>query len=173
MTDAIALFVGFAGIILATVVFVHSRKMDRKLRESMSNYQVSNDSVGRLIEEFKKFKVAFDFAYDAILIADGDGVVLYSNDSFSRVTGFTSAEIIGHKAGTLWGGLMPEDFYRQLWQTIKVDRVPFFGTMKNKRKNGQIYHAAVSIAPILNPEETEVQYFIAVERDLDEKLPRS
>ena len=154
------------GVSIALAVFWQNRQMAKKLHESMHHYAATNQDVGILINEFKKFKVAFDYAYDAILIADMDGKVLYCNSSFARVTGFETSEIIGHKAGTLWGGKMPKKYYDHLWKTVKIDRKPFFSVLTNHRKNGEEYQAAVSIAPILNEDQTEAQYFIAVERDL-------
>jgi len=154
------------GVGVAIAVLIQNMRLSKQLRESMKKYSASNEDVGHLIEEFRKFKVAFDYSYDAILIADFDGTVLYCNDSFSRVTKFSREEIIGSKAGKLWGGSMPKSFYERLWKTLKVDKQPFYGTVTNHRKNGEAYDAAVSIAPIFNADESGVEYFVAVERDL-------
>lgn len=170
MMETIKILLAIGGVALAGMVVYQNRVMARQLKNSMSSFRTSTQSVGHLLEEYKKFKVAFDYAYDAILITDTDAVVLYCNDSFTRVTGYPASEIIGQKAGKLWGGQMPPEFYKKMWRTIKDDRLPFFGTIKNKKKNGRMYRAAVSIAPITNTDGTAVEYFVAVERDLDEKL---
>jgi hypothetical protein len=60
---------------------------------------------------------------------------------------------------------MPKKFYDKMWRTIKTDKQPFVGELKNKKKNGQIYDAEFSISPILN-DNGEIIYFVGVERDI-------
>jgi PAS domain S-box-containing protein len=115
-------------------------------------------------EELRKFKLATDSAYDHIVITDPDGIVLYANAAASRITGFSHNEIIGTKAGKKWSLPMPRKFYETLWRTIKTKKQIFTGELKNRRKNGEVYYALVSISPILD-EHGNLRFFLGIERD--------
>lgn len=125
---------------------------------------ITNDVVPIL----SQFKLAVDNAFDQILITDANGVIVYANSALERITGFTQAEAIGKKAGSslLWGGLMPSEFYAEMWDTIKNKQKPFIGEVKNRRKSGEIYFAQVSISPIVNPATKQVESFVSIERDI-------
>lgn len=118
-------------------------------------------------QNLEKFKLAVENASDHIVITDEDGVCLFANDVVEKITGFSKKEIIGKKVGTKenWGGLMDQKTYEEMWKNIKEEKKPFFGELKNKRKNGQEYYAKASIAPILN-ENKEVIFFVGIERDI-------
>ena len=128
------------------------------------------DSVHHATSELRKYKLALDSVSDHVVITDPDGIILYANPTVERITGFSHQAIVGKKAGdaTLWGGLMPKEFYKQLWDTIKIEKKTFAGGVKNKRKNGEIYHAQVKISPILNKHQ-ELVYFVGIERDITEE----
>lgn len=125
----------------------------------------------RKLEEYarnlKKFQLSVENSSDQIIITDPDGIIIYANKSLHTITGFTPEDAMGKKAGTsgLWGGLMDQEFYRQMWETIKTQKVTFEGEFKNKKKDGTEYDAAASITPILDERGT-VLFFVAVERDI-------
>lgn len=118
-----------------------------------------------LIKEMEKFKLAVESVADTIFITNTDGIVIYANPAFEKITGYAVDEVLGMKAGKIWGKLMSEDFYKNMWKTIKNDKKIFFGTIKNKRKNGELYDSAVSIGPILD-KTGEPLFFVAIERDV-------
>jgi PAS domain S-box-containing protein len=116
--------------------------------------------------DLQKFKRAVEGASDHIVITDPEGVILYANPAVTTLTGYSQKEVVGKKAGSkeLWGGAMSPDFYKQMWQTIKIDKKTFVGEINNRRKNGQKYIAMSSISPVLN-NQGEVIFFVGIERD--------
>jgi PAS domain S-box len=118
-----------------------------------------------LAKDLEKFKLALDNASDHVVITDADGITLYCNSGVERITGYTREEALGKKAGTLWAQPMPKEFYEKLWKTIKTDKKPYDGSLKNKRKNGELYDAQITISPVLN-DKSEVEFFIGIERDI-------
>lgn len=117
--------------------------------------------------ELEKFKLAVDGVSEHIIITDPDGVVQFVNPAAEKITGFSREEIIGKKSGSkdLWGGLMPPEFYKKLWTTIKIQKKSFSGEIKNRRKDGTEYYARSTISPILN-KDGDVQFFVGIERDI-------
>lgn len=118
-----------------------------------------------LANDLEKFKQAVENASDQIVIADAEGTVVYGNKILEKITGYTPEEAIGKKAGTLWKKPMPPEYYAHLWNTIKVQKKTFIGEIENKRKNGEIYTAVISISPIFN-KQGDIVYFVALERDI-------
>ena len=104
----------------------------------------------------------FDYVQDHVIVTDPRANILYANKAVKKVTGFSPEEIIGKNPGDLWGGNMPEEFYQKMWHTIKVNKKPFVGKVKNKTKDGAWYWQELRISPILD-ENGEVKYFIGIE----------
>lgn len=159
--------VGILGLIVAIGVYMQNLRLEKKISNSMATFAATSKNVGAVVDQFAKFKVMFDYALDAILIADADGKVLYANKGFQRITGFTKQEILGSKAGVLWGGQMDKDFYARLWKVIKTDKQAFSTTITNKRKNGQQYKSKVNIIPMLDDAKEQVEYFVAIEHEVE------
>jgi len=120
-----------------------------------------------LAQDLQKFKLAVDNASDYIVIADKDGIILYSNNGLEQITGFKIADVLGKKIGAkeLWGGNMPLEFYKKLWQNVKTDKLNFTAEFKNHRKNGEEFIASASISPILD-DNNDVKFFVSIGRDI-------
>ncbi len=121
----------------------------------------------QVAQDLRKFKMAVDGTSDHVVLTDPNGVVLYANPAVKRITGFSIEEVVGKKVGIkmMWGGLMDLGFYKKLWDTIKIQKRVFVGEILNKRKNGDLYEAAVTITPILD-EKNNVIFFLGIERDI-------
>ena len=120
-----------------------------------------------LAQDLEKFKLAVDNASDHIVITDPNGIILYANKGVTRITGFSQKEVIGQKVGSKqnWGGQMPREFYLNMWDTVKVKKQIFVGSLQNKRKNGEKYEVLSSISPVLD-DENKVIFFVGIERDI-------
>jgi len=117
--------------------------------------------------ELEMYRQCVEDAFNQIVITDKDGIIIYANNAVKRVTGFSLTEILGKKVGTkkLWGGIMAPEFYKNLWRTIKHEKSDFVGEIQNRRKNGELYTAEVTISPVFDS-NGEIEYFIGIERDI-------
>ncbi|HCM68554.1 MAG: hypothetical protein A2898_03435 [Candidatus Kerfeldbacteria bacterium RIFCSPLOWO2_01_FULL_48_11] len=133
--------------------------------------EVEKAHTEEMANDLVKFKLAVNYSYDHIVITDAEGIILYANQAVQRITGFPLEEMMGKKVGNseLWGGQMPEVFYQELWKRIKHEKKAFIGQINNRRKNGETYHAQVTISPVLD-NSGEVEFFVGIERDLTERL---
>jgi len=147
--------------------FADSRKDLSNNQETISTFETNMSKLEKDIHDLNKFYLAVENTFDHIVLTDPEGIITYANHGVERITGFSREEIIGKKAGSkdLWGGLMPLDFYRLLWKTLKEEKKPFTGEINNKRKNGELYIADTSITPILD-DEGNVLSFVGIERDI-------
>lgn len=131
---------------------ITGRKEDeRKLREST--------------EELKKFKLALDNASDQVIISDAQGTVVYANAAVEKITGYKPEEALGKKAGAVWKTPMPDDYYKDFWHTIKQDKGVFIGEIQNRRRNGELYTAMISVSPVLD-EKGDIIFYVGLERDI-------
>ncbi len=110
------------------------------------------------------FFTAIESASNHIIITDDNGVILYANKGAENMTGYTFKEMAGNTP-RLWGALMPANFYKKLWHTIKHERQVFHGKVKNRRKNQEEYHALIHISPIID-KDRNLTGFVATEEDL-------
>jgi PAS domain S-box-containing protein len=125
----------------------------------------NNEELAESADNLQKFKLAVDNVEEHVVITDADGKVLYANEAVEKITGFPLNEVIGTKAGTLWGKLMSKEVYEKLWYTLKVEKKSFRDEFLNHRKNGEKYTAEAAISIIKN-EKGEVKYMVGIERDI-------
>ena len=78
---------------------------------------------------------------------DLKGRIVSCNDEFVLASGFERAELIGQPHNIVRHPDMPEEAFRDLWQTI-VSRRPWSGIVKNRRKNGGYYWVKATVTPL-------------------------
>jgi sigma-B regulation protein RsbU (phosphoserine phosphatase) len=105
---------------------------------------------------------------DSVLVTDHEGVIQYVNPGFVLTTGFSAEEAIGRTPRILKSGKHDAEFYGKLWATILSGR-PYRALVVNRRKEGALYSAQLSISPIRN-RRGRVTHFVSVQRDVTELL---
>ncbi|WP_022850739.1 PAS domain S-box protein [Limisalsivibrio acetivorans] len=103
----------------------------------------------------------------SVVITDAEGNIEYVNPAFTELSGYTSEEALGENARILKSGKHPDDYYRDLWETIRGGNV-WKGEMCNKSKNGDFFWELVSISPVQD-EEGGLLYYVAVKENITEK----
>ncbi len=77
--------------------------------------------------------VLFRDTKEQIVVTDPNGVILFANGLTEVVTGYSLEEIIG-KTPALWGGLMPKEFYDNMWHQIRDEKKSISVELTNHRK---------------------------------------
>jgi PAS domain S-box-containing protein len=98
---------------------------------------------------------------DSALLSTSDlqGNILTYNQTFLTVSGYEAEEIQGKPHTILRHPDMPKAAFKDLWRTISHGR-PWFGVIKNKRKNGDYYWVAANVSPIF--EDGELTSYVSV-----------
>ncbi|MCX6793096.1 MAG: ATP-binding protein [Candidatus Falkowbacteria bacterium] len=134
----------------------------------LEDVEKEKSKIELLVNDLEKFKLAVENASDQVVITDIDGIVLYGNKMVEKITGYTVAESIGKKAGSLWHLPMTEAYYKKFWDIIKNKKQNFNGEIKNRRKNGEEYIAAISVSPVLD-KAGQILFFVGLERDITQQ----
>ncbi|MBM4094857.1 MAG: PAS domain S-box protein, partial [Planctomycetes bacterium] len=121
------------------------------------------------MEEFERLQLdyVFDSIGDGVLVTNRDGTIQLVNPSFERITGYSRDELIGQNPRILQGGSHDRKFYEDMWKTLTDGHV-WRGSFVDKRKDGLLYDAEVSIAPV-RAASGEIGGYIAVTRDVSER----
>ncbi len=103
----------------------------------------------------------------AISITDKKATILYINDFFTALTGYSANEIIGKNESKLSYKQTPREVYRDLWQTINRKQV-WQGQLINKHKSGKPYLAELTIAPLLD-DAGEITHYLGMHQDISKQ----
>ncbi len=121
----------------------------------------------RAEQEAHKLLQAVEQSPVSIVITDREGFIEYVNPRFTKVTGYSSREIVGRNPRILQSGETPADTYRRLWQTLLAGK-EWRGILRNRRKNGELFWEEASISPIVD-DSGKTTHYIAVKEDITER----
>lgn len=124
----------------------------------------------RLLQNIQKLSSAVEQSPVSILITDINGNIEYVNPKFTEVTGYSREEALESNPRILKSGRHNQEFYEDLWQTIRAGK-NWSGVFHNKKSNGQLFWESAIISPIKN-EEGEIINFVAVKEDITEKIKK-
>lgn len=101
---------------------------------------------------------------NAIVITDPNGAILWVNEAFTRLTGYSAAEAVGKNPRVLKSDRQDPKYYKDLWETIKAGQV-WHGELVNKRKDGSNYHEEMTVTPVTDAQGA-ITHFIAIKQDV-------
>lgn len=93
----------------------------------------------------------------SVVIADAEARIQYVNPYFTKITGYSAAEVIGRNPRILQSGQTAGETYADLWDTLGKGKV-WHGEFINKRKNGERYWEEAHVAPIKDASGNTTQY---------------
>ncbi len=115
----------------------------------------------------RKLSQAVEQSPNAILITDTEGRIEYVNDSFCRISGYSSDELLGQNPRILRSGFTPPEVYAAMWGALTQGE-SWSGELINRRKNGEVFIEYQSFSPIRQA-DGKVTHFLAIKEDITEK----
>ncbi|PKM31621.1 MAG: chemotaxis protein [Gammaproteobacteria bacterium HGW-Gammaproteobacteria-11] len=91
---------------------------------------------------------SFDPQQRLISATDAVGKIVYCNDEFVAVSGFSREELIGSPHNIVRHPDMPSAVYESMWGYLKSGR-SWMGIVKNRTKQGDFYWVEAYVTPIL------------------------
>jgi len=98
-----------------------------------------------------------------IAITNKKGTIVYANDRFCEVSGYSRSELLGQNHRLLKSGRHVPEFYKSLWGTILSGRT-WRGEICNKAKDGHLYYVDTTITPLRD--EGLITHFLALRTDI-------
>lgn len=78
--------------------------------------------------------------------ADAKGIIIYANDDFCKIAGFSREELIGKPHNIVRHQDMPKAAFEDLWKTIQSGKI-WKGIVKNKTRDGAYYWVNATAYP--------------------------
>lgn len=124
--------------------------------------------IKRVHDELALRGAALEAAANAIVITDAEGRVLWVNAAFSRLTGYTLADVHGQRVGAFCdAGEHANPFYAEMWAAISSGEV-WRGEILNHHRDGHAFIEEVTITPLLDA-SGRVTHCIAIKQDVTEQ----
>ncbi|MCF7989840.1 MAG: EAL domain-containing protein [Thiohalocapsa sp.] len=96
-------------------------------------------------------------AQEGIIITDADANIERVNAAFTRITGYTPAEVEGRNPNVLKSGRHPKNFYVDMWQRIREEGY-WEGEIWNKCKDGGLVLEWLTISAVKDEEAATTHY---------------
>ena len=120
----------------------------------------------RVQNENRKLQKAIESSEVSVVITDIEGKIEYANPIFSELTGYLPSEYIGKTQNMLRSDYHNDEFYANLWSTIKSGQT-WQGEFYNRKKNGEYLWENTVISPIKN-EKQKITHFVGIKTDVTE-----
>jgi len=121
-------------------------------------------------EELRLLAKALEQVGDKVVITDRDGRIEKVNEAFEEISGYSEEEALGKTPRILQSGEHDEDFYEELWDTIRAGET-LRAEFTNERKDGTLYVEEEVISPVTDA-DGEITHFVSTGRDVTEKRKR-
>lgn len=154
-----------------TVDLENSRKAAINLLLDANEQRVRAENALRQLEdshtEIQKLSQAVEQSLAAVAITNVRGEIEYVNHTFVEFSGYSKEEILGKKLNILSSPETSDDFFEQLWKTIRSGK-SWKGEFHNRHKTGRNYWESVVISPIFN-ERHEIVHFVKIAQDISDR----
>ena len=121
--------------------------------------------LSKMEESIRIAETTFE-THEAVLITDAEAKIIRVNQAFSKITGYSEQEVIGHNPRILTSGKHDQAFFQEIWKRINNEG-KWSGEIWNKRKNGEIHPEWQTISTVKN-EQGEITHYVAFFSDISE-----
>lgn len=99
------------------------------------------------------------FERDQIIVSKTDlkGRIIYANEVFIDLAGYTEAELLGQPHSIIRHPDMPRCVFKLLWETLEAGK-EIFAYVKNRSKNGDHYWVLAHVTPTFDSNGRIVSY---------------
>ena len=112
-----------------------------------------------------------DGSVNGITLSDpdqDDNPIVYANKAFEQITGYSNEETVGRNCRFLQEQERDQEELQKIRDAIKNAK-PVEVTLKNFRKNGELFYNRLSITPLFDS-EGQLIYFLGVQYDVTEQI---
>lgn len=108
----------------------------------------------------------FEQSSEGVLITNAERQIVMVNKAFSKISGYSAAEVLGKDPKILASGRQDKEFYNHMWQDI-AQQGSWQGEIWNRRKDGTPYPEWLSVSNIID-ENQNVSHYVALFSDISQ-----
>lgn len=119
------------------------------------------------------FLIESEVPENEVIISRTDlkGIITYANETFCKISGYESSELVGRSHNILRHPDMPKSAFKEMWESIKSARA-WSGYVKNMTKQGGFYWVYAEVSCVIKDGRI-VEYKSMrsrVDRDMKQKM---
>lgn len=142
-----------------------SQKLAKKLTAQRAGLQEANRQLRDQQDELRKLALVAARTVNAVILTDAAGRVVWVNEGFHRVTGYTLEEVSGRKPGEILQGPGTDAETVQRVRNHLRKGEGFSENILNYHKNGSSYWISFEVQPI-HDSEGRLTNFMAIQTDI-------
>ncbi|MFN8549719.1 MAG: PAS domain S-box protein [Candidatus Eisenbacteria bacterium] len=146
---------------------IENARLDAALASHAANLERRiEERTAEIHRERARIQAILDALGEGVIVADPEGRMEYINSAMEAISGYGATEAIGQKPSMWASGHTPRERTAELWAIILSGRT-WRGELVNRRRDGSLYDADMTIAPIFDPERPDrIMAFAAALRDV-------
>lgn len=103
---------------------------------------------------------------------DDKGIILFANDDFCKIAGYTIEELVGRPHSIVRHPDMPRAAFKDLWSTVKQNKI-WTGYVKNATKDGGYYWVFATVYPMQDGVTKETRYLSCRRKPSKEEIAQA
>ncbi len=136
------------------------------ISKDISKEKEQEENLKNALKSVQDYKTALN-QIAIVSISDVQGNIIFANEMFSRVSGYSEAELIGKNHRILKSDKNPPTIFEELWESISSGKT-WRGELCNVNKFGEYYWVDTLIVPFLDHQGKPSQYF-SIRYEITEK----
>ena len=149
------------------------KRVQEVLEARTNELEFAKNKIEEEVQNVRKFQKAVDSSTEAVSITKPDGTIIYVNPAWVTLNGYTVQDAIGRNPRILKDAATRPEVFPAMWEKISAGLTYHSEDIVNKRKDGSIYLAELSIYPISEGEQTLFYVSICQDISLRKEIDRA
>lgn len=149
---------------------MHLLNLRRKrllLENSQQKIEDQNTLLISTLKELNDYKTALDSS-SIVAITDTKGTILFANDTFCEISGYSRDELIGQNHRIVNSGYHTSEFWKKMWLTIGNGNI-WREEVRNQTKGGDYYWVETTIVPFIDEVTKKPIKYLSIRQDITEQ----
>lgn len=165
-------------ILLLSIFFISNRRLKNEVKrrielessliQSKVQAEQAEETIRRYSKDLERLAMVAKHTTDSVVITDAEGKTLWTNQAFTRLTGYSLEEVLNRKPGQLLQGKETSLQSIQLLRDAEKRFSDIEIELINYRKNGEKYWVRLKISAIVNAYGE--RRFIAIQTDITKQV---
>jgi PAS domain S-box-containing protein len=162
--------IGVGGALLSALLAVivwslgHSRRRAMALANDMTvEFVVAKVAAEDALRESEALRRTLD-EYAIVSVADVKGRIIFANDAFCKISGYSREELLGQDHRIVNSGTHSKSFWAEMWNTITAGQA-WRGEVCNRAKDGALYWVDAIVAPFKRA-DGQIEKYVSIRHDI-------